>query len=414
MPSSKKIVVLLAGAFISHGLSAMVFDNRFLPLLQRPRLTIDGSQSEFDATYIISTANKAFDQNQNNIPLPDIFGVFDQAVLARSIAATGKPNPLPSQYQGLVESIPWLRSGKIQMQGATFTWRQKIVDWLSTGFSWVFMRVNTRELFALQVSDIKPTGAVNEGDIILLDDNRLQMLQELGLIAGRDSQLGFGDIDWYLRLGRMWEYMARFRRIDAGLRIGSLMATGVRREINKPTSIPFGGNGHWGIYIAADGMFELREDWKIGALLRVNKRFAKTDCNRMPVTQEPQPFGAVVGEVRIKPGPTIIFQPYFLLENVRGGLALGLDYNLIWHQKDSWHDKRCDCSIPVNLQPVENQSEWSAEYFTINILYDFGKTQVKRQFDPVVTFQWDVPSSLFISSRVPRTNRVSIGVDFVY
>lgn len=414
MPSSKKIVILLVGAFISHGLSAMVFDNRYLPLLQRPRLSIDGTQSEFDAAYIISTANKAFDQNQNNIPLPDIFGVFDQAELAKSIAETGKQNPLPSQFQGLLESIPWLRSGKIQMQGVTFTWRQSIINWLSTGFSWVFMRVNTRELFALQLSEIRPTGAVIAGDQVLLEDARLHMLDQLDLIAGRASQMGFGDIDWYLRLGNMWEYMARFRRIDAGLRVGSLMATGVLREINKPTSVPFGGNGHWGFYVAADGMFELREDWKVGAMLRVNKRFTKTRADRMPVTKEPQPFGAVVGDVRIKPGPTIIFQPYFLLENLRGGLSLGLDYNLIWHSKDQWRDARCNQEIPVNLQEPENRSEWSAEYFTINILYDFGKTQVKREFDPVFSFQWDVPSSLFISSRVPRTNRVSLGIDFVY
>ena len=142
MPSSKKILFLLIGAFVSQQLHAMVFDNRFLPLLQRPRLTIDGTQSEFDVALIVSTANRAFDHNQSDMPLPDIFGIFDQAELAKSIADTGVPNPLPSQFQGLVESIPWLRTGKIQMQGATFTWRQSLIKYLSVGFSWLFMRVN--------------------------------------------------------------------------------------------------------------------------------------------------------------------------------------------------------------------------------------------------------------------------------
>lgn len=96
------------------------------------------------------------------------------------------------------------------------------------------------------------------------------------------------------------------------------------------------------------------------------------------------------------------------------GLSLGVDYNLVWHSTDDWRDERCNPDIPVNLQEPQNQSQWSAEYFTINILYDFGKTQVKRQFDPIFSFQWDVPSSLFISSRVPRTNRISLGIDFVY
>jgi hypothetical protein len=392
---------------------AMVFDNRYIPLLQPPRLTIDGSRSEFAVAWYMTTANNSLNDNQQNIGLLEIAGPFDQVELANAMVATGKPNPLPSEFQ-ILNRLPWEINGKRQAQGITFTWHQSIVDWLSTGFSWLFMRVESRDEFLLNVQNIEPHISLQPGDAILLEDTRRKMLREINVKDGNTAQLGFGDIDWYLRFGGMKEYTLRFRRIDAGARLGILFPTGVTREINRPASIPFGGNGHWGIYGAIDAMFELKEDWKAGLLFRVNKRFAKTDCYRMPVDKEPSIFGAVVGDARVNPGVTVILAPWFMLENLRKGLMLGLNFTLTWHQNDSWTDLRPDKTVPVNLKQVEKQSEWKSEYFTINALYDFGKLKIKREFNPIITFRWDIPSTLFIAGGINRAQRVTIGIDFVY
>lgn len=408
-----KYGTLLIVAFLSHLSYAMVYDNRFIPLLQRPRLTADGTRSEFAVKLFATTANKSLNENQQDIGLPEIFGNFDQVELAKAIQATGQPNPLPSEFQVLTK-IPWELNGKRQAQGIAFAWHQSIINWLSTGFSWLFMHVESRDEFKLTVNKIEGSIALKPGDAILLEDNRQQMLDDIGVREGNTAQFGFGDIDWYLRFGNMWEYTLRFRRIDAGFRLGVLFPTGVTREPAHPASIPFGGNGHWGIYGALDGMFELKEDWKAGLLFRVSKRFSKTRDRRMPVEKEPSIFGAVVGPACVDPGFTVIFAPYFLLENLRKGLTLGLNFTLTWHQKDSWTDCRADQTVPVMLEPVERRSEWSSEYFTINVLYDFGKVKVRRDFNPMVTFRWDIPSTLFVASRVNRTQRVTLGIDFLY
>ncbi len=416
MPITKKWYLwsLLATVLVTQYATAMVFDNRFIPLLQRPRLTIDGSQSEFAMKFFMTTANSAFDEHQNSIPLGQLFGKFDQVQLADGIAAFGNPNPLPSEFQGVLSRIPWSVEGKRQAQGLAFAWRQSIIKYLSTGFSWLFMRVNSRHDFKLDAAAIEPSISLKPGDAVLLDDNRRQLFDMVGIREGNTAQLGFGDIDWYLRVGNMWEYSYRFRRIDAGFRLGALFPTGVTREQNRPASIPFGGNGHWGVYAAVDGMFELKEDWKAGLLLRANKRFKKTRNMRMPVEKEPQIFGATVGPIEVDPGYTVIFSPYVLFENLRKGLALGLNFTLTWHSKDSFCDRRCDQTVPLKLDVVHDQSEWTSEYFTINALYDFGKMKVTRDFNPIVTFRWDVPSSLFIANRVDKAQRISIGIDFTY
>lgn len=403
----------LIAAFVVQCSYGMVYDNRFIPLLQRPRLTIDGSRSEFAVKWFMTTANKSLNNNQQDIGLPEIFGTFDQVELAKAIAATGKPNPLPSEFQVLT-SIPWLLNGKRQSQGMAFAWHQSITDWLSTGFSWLFMRVESRDEFKLDINSIEPRISLKPGDAILLEDNRRKMLREICIREGNTAQLGFGDIDWYVRVGNMWDYTLRFRRIDTGFRLGGLFPTGVTREPDRPASIPFGGNGHWGIYGALDGMFELREDWKAGLLFRVSKRFAKIRDHRMPVEKEPGIFGAICGPACVNPGVTVVFAPYFLLENLRKGLMLGLNFTLTWHQQDSWTDVRKNKTVPVMLEPVEKRSEWKSEYFTINVLYDFGKVKIQRNFNPIITFRWDIPSTLFIAGGINRAQRVTLGLDFVF
>lgn len=405
---------LLIGAFVSPLAQAMVFDNRFIPLLQRPRLIIDESRSEFAVKWFMTTASKSFNQHQENIGLPEIFGKLDQIELAKAIQATGKPNPLPSEFQGVLTKLPWDLQGKRQSQGVAFAWFQSITSWVSTGFSWLFMRVESRDDLLLEAQSAEPRLTIKPGDAILLDENLRQMFSDIGVLEGNTDQYGFGDIDWYLRIGNMWDYTLRFRRIDAGARIGVLFPTGVTREPGRPASIPFGGNGHWGIYGALDGMFELKEDWKAGLLFRVNKRFKKTGIRRMPALQEPLIYGAICGDAEVNPGITAILSPYFLLENLREGLTLGLTATMTWHLKDSWCDKRADQSTPVNISSLENRSEWASEYFTLNVLYDFGKMKLKRDLNPVITFRWDIPSSLFIANRVNRTQRVTLGLDFVF
>ena len=403
-------IVFFIGAFVSQTVVAMSFDNRFIPLLQRPRLTVNGSRSEVAGEIFVTTASNAFNELQQDIPLAEIFGKFDQAELAKGIAALGNPNPLPSEFQ-IMSKIPWEVSGKRQAQGVTFRWDQSIMEWLSTGISLYFMRVESRYLFKLDAVNTEPHISLKPGDAVLLDDSRRSMLQEIGICEGTVTQHGFGDIDWYVRFGNMWEYALRFRRIDAGARVGLLIPSGLCRKESEPASIPFGGNGHWGLYGEIDALFELKEDWKVGFLLRLNKRFSDTKDRRMPAAKEPSVFGAAVGQACVDPGVTAIFVPYFLFENLREGLSLGLNYNLAWHQQDSWSNLS---GCTVQLKDVETRSKWSSEYFTVTALYDFGKVKVKRELNPIFTFYWDVPSSLFLSSRVDRAHRVSLGLAFVY
>jgi hypothetical protein len=408
MPNIKNTILSLGLLVVGVAIDAMTSDSRYIPLFDPPRLAIENTRSAFIPDYFLATGSKSLDRLEREIGMWELAGKFDQGKLADAFVAAGLPNPLRSEWQGI--EIPLAVEGKLQAQAVDFSFYQPVTNWLYVGCSWMFMRVNTSQEFFLNCKTLK----LLDGDAIELDESRRSMLDQLGLLRNHNAQLGFGDVDAYVWLGRVWDYELKFRRIDVGSRLGLLIPSGVKRQLDAPTSIPFGGNGHWGAYVEVDGIFELKEDFKVGFLTRVIKRFSRTSCQRMPVLVEPYIYGVAVGQVTVNPGPTFLFSPYVVLENLRKGFGVAVQYHLTNHWKDSWKDARTDRTVPVKLAPVEELSDWASDYFTLEAFYDFGKEKAQRSFDPILMFRWDVPAMFFMTKNIVKTNRVSISLECAF
>lgn len=394
-------LLVLVGASV-HG---MVYDNRYFPLLQRPYVTVEGRPSHYAMELFVTTSSKAFGRFEAEIGLPEIQGMFDEQALASSIAATGKPNPLRSQLQ-FISEFPWTMEGKIQSQGFALSYEQSFASWIKAGFYLMVMRSESSISFFPKFDTVTPEEKQELGQ-----DMR-NMFSTLGITRMQAQQVGFGDIDMYLRFGYLWDYVLKCRAIQAGARIGFLAPSGVTTELDNPASVPFGGNGFKGIYGSIDAELELKEDWKTGGLLRLSKRFAQTSLHRMPVNREPNMFGAVIGSARVNPGLTLIASWYASFENLREGFGARLAYTFIDHFKDSWHDKRSNKTVPVQLGVVEERSRWRASYVTINAFYDFGKTVVKRDLNPIVTLGWDIPVPVGEAQDFSKSNKISLGIEY--
>jgi hypothetical protein len=237
------------------------------------------------------------------------------------------------------------------------------------------------------------------------------MFSILNLRENQSTRVGIGDIDLYLRYGGRWDYILKCRSVQAGLRVGMLAPTGKKYNIDEPTSTPFGGNGHWGVYGAGDLLLELKEDMKLGVYVRLNKRFARTMCSRLPVFKEPLLFGAAVGEARVNPGLTVIFAPFLCVEGLRGGFGMILEYTLVEHWPDHWTDARKNQTVPVHLEGVEKHSGWGSDYVTVDAFYDTGRDRPCRFLAPIFSLRWDIPANLLIERNISRTHRVCIGVE---
>lgn len=393
----------------SASLSAMVYDNRYFPLIQKPYISVDGRESHFAVDGFVTTAHSAFGVLEE-VGIPEIFGQFDEAQLAFSLMSVGLPNPLPPLF--LDTKLPWSMNGKIQSQGADFSYEQYIAYGFSCGIYALVMRVNSTIDFLFQQGD-QTTAKINgPGDILMLDDVRREMLNELGLTCDHVQQHGPGDLDVYLRWSGYWKYLLKLRTLRTGCRLGALVPTGVRKDIFQPASVPFGGNGHWGVYASVDSELEVKEDWKFGLLGRVSKRFARTRLERMPFHFEQPLFGVITGPARVNPGVTGIVSLYAQFEGLRDGFGLRTQYTLISHQEDQWCDERSDKTIPVNLNPLIERSGWGAEYITLTAFYDFEKVNECRNNAPIINLSWDLPVDWLVGHRFVKTFKITFGLEF--
>jgi hypothetical protein len=400
---------------ISFGsIHAFIFDNRWFPLYPWNYSRTKDKPSVFMGAPFLMVANEAAIDDDECDGIPEVWGKYDLNKLANGIVALGRQHPFlgTSFEQYIGRDIPFKLDGKIEGQGLGFVIEQALTDNISIGGSWYAMHVFSRIHFVLGTNSLGLTAE----QITELDALRRSIQASIGLESPKSSRSGFSDIDLYIRLGNIWDYTHKFRRIDAGLRAGVLIPSGVTREINNPASLPFGGNGHWGAYIAADLEFELKEDMKIGSLFYLCNRFAKTARERMPLADEHPLFGALVGNARIDQGLTFVFSPYFRLEDIREGLGVSAKYTLVHHFDDFYKDAReTKLQVPeVRLATLNDLSDWSAEYLTLNVFYDFARVRMDSYYAPELFLAWDIPVQLALVERACKTHRVSFGIKFRY
>lgn len=389
----------------------MTYDNRWIPLFEYWGVQPDGYRSWYAVDYMMATAHSAIGVRESNVGIQELAGPFDlgQLAAAYDIVYGSATDPLESQFRGL--ELPYEITGKFQAQGIVFSAYQEVCPWFFVGGSVPFLRVNGRQEFTLNKTAVHL--ALTPGLETTLDTERRELFAAIGL-ENRSAQLGIGDIDLFVRFSYYREYVFKCRRVDLGFRPGIIIPSGEQRVLSQPTSIPFGGDGHFGWYLQADGFFELKEDFKAGLMVRVIKRIAKNVVERLPVDGEPYIYAPLVGPVWINPGVTLVFAPYLMIEGIRKGLGFSGHYTMVHHSQDEWKNERGYKKPSTKLVGPIKLSEWGYDYFTIQAFYDFGKVKTTRCFDPIASLRWDIPAMLYITSSVPKTQRVSLGIEWAF
>lgn len=411
-----------------HDALCMVYDNRFFPWIRRTfsryclqrdsRCSPCLRQTSFlFGDLFITTANSAFAKgdDKDETGLYEMFGNYDEGNMEAAIVKLGLPNPFDTtglmRFKG--QEILWRMDGKIASEGFALQYDQHIWRYFSCGFTCFVMHLFAKNDFFLAAKTISNLMITPE-EQLRLDQARRAMNEEVGLEAPTFSSTGFSDIDFYLRMGTIWDYLYKLKRIDAGISLGVMFPSGFKRDILNPASIPFGGDGFWGVYVAGDVEIELKEDWIVGLYVRFNQRFERTIQERLPIANEQQLYAATQGAVQIDPGFTSVISPYVILNGIRDGLGIQGQYTLIFHENDVWKQIQQPNQLPATLTQVTKRSRWNAEYMTVNLFYDFSKVRDPYEYPPIVSFKWDIPVKLVCAKRASKTNRVSLGIGLNY
>ena len=369
-------------ALSTHIMIQSLSDNPYFPIFWSNTYWIIDKDSYFGAQVFAISGHQAWDRSSRQITIPMLTGELDLRKLSEAITKLGKPDPMPTAWQGY-GTIPIYTVGKLQGQGITFEWHQKLYeDIVSFGLQWYFLSLdNTQRFSVANGSERENIGIVNlllgPGDRDKLDEVRREYFEQFGITGTTFSGMGFGDIDFYLQLGKKFDHEFKVRQLNVGARFGVVAPTGHARENDVSGSIPFGGNGFWGGYIAAFAEAEVKEDFRLGCYLQISKRFGGIKNIRVSVAGEPEIFGAAVAPVNINPGMMVVLQPFLFMDNIREGFGLGLMYTMSKHRRDSLDDARSDeqqRAYTLQLPEMSQKTKWSSSYVTLNAFYDFGAT----------------------------------------
>lgn len=250
---------------------------------------------------------------------------------------------------------------------------------------------------------------------IKVDSIRRLTHQTIGFDRNIWSKTGFGDMDVHLRWNHIFDHKLLMRSIDVNIQTGVIVPTGFIQNNNIPASLPIGSNDHWGMYGDFLSAFELKQDWTFGLLFGFAHLFPETKNVRLPVGSEPAIFSSLTGRVRVEPGFTFKFSPYFTLGNLTDGLDLQVRYTYLRHGVDTWKDMRSDKTIASYLTTggaligqKEGLSLWRAHYITLQLTYDAQTAMKHCKFDPVWFVGYDMP---FSGNGITKMHQLNLGAE---
>lgn len=392
----------------------MVRDNRYFPWYARPFHRTADEQSRIDTGLFFTSAGSAVgNEVKERIPIPELWGLYNQKQMSDAIVELGMTTPLLAQWQKY-KKIIWTVDGSVKSEGMYIYGDYNITNNFSVGGSLFFGHFEATQTFIIP-KETKKSLWLTPSQEVELDAERRQMFEMLNLSQVQWSTTAASDMELHVRFGTVKEYVAKCRAIDIGTSFFVYIPTAPFRPVNNPAAIPIGGNKLVGLAWGLDGAFELKEDWTAGFQFSVSKRLSKTQQIRMPIQHEPYMFGAIVGPAKVNPNPVVYFNPYVTIGALRQSLSASVGYTVSYSAGAVITDMRPlseQLLIPTTLNEVNNKTEWCAEYINILFAYDFHADQKKDTIHSLVTATWDIPVHFMGSHDFARSQMVTIGVEF--
>lgn len=407
---SKKILGFLfaVSSILTLSLQATHNVSRYFPFLERPEDYVIKNRSHFTPTFFYLDATTAFRRGGGTGGVPELWGKYDlKDVIASLEAVDPTADPVRDVTGGDTysnKSMQFGIRGKTQGVGVglgyehTFKWLG-----LQAGVWIPVVALGTQSRFSFNRNDSASFFRYpdNEQDLSqkeqVADKIRRVTHDIIGFEENLWNKTGFGDLDVHLRWNLHLDHIFMMRSLDFNVQGGAIVPTGFKSDMNIPCSLSIGSNGHWGLYGDLVTALELRQDWTFGLMFGGVHLFPHSRTVRIPVGNEPAIFSSLVGRVRMEPGFTFKFSPYFTLSNLSDGLDFQARYTYLRHNMDHWEDERSDKTVQCYLDKgslvgqKETLSKWRAHYITLQLLYDTKEAMKHMSLTPVFFVGYDFP-----------------------
>ena len=298
------------------------------------------------------------------------------------------------------------------------------VSGLSIGADIPFWHVEARQRYRYPITQ--------DSQYISLPDReqvhrfRQYVHKDIGLKPGDWVKDSVGDTTGWLQWQRQWRYVWLLRSVQLGARVGISAPTGRYPSTDFPSSVPVGGDGHWGCALSVLPSCQLKEGLHIGVPFTLVMQSPHTRNRRIPTYTEAAQFSPLVGKAQVRPGATVRVAPYITVEHLVENVHFSLAYIRTKHFADTWYDKRptmstpsylTRTSLPVSLAGMipaipldknrdykKEQSLWESSYLSFDIEYQLAKHFSYATQAPVLRIVFDYCLS---GERVARTHKIS-------
>ena len=397
--------------------------SRYFPFIQQAAWPRSDRYTDIKCTPFFTEATDIASHDIKKVGIAGVWGLYDLSSVIKAVECcrrqSGQTFEHPfTQTFGLSDfigkKIAYAQEGRIRSAGLYLAGEQYLGTLpFSVGFSLPFMVVESSNVFELDPSKSDPLLCdLPQATIDELDTVRRSVHDAIGLCVADWHKGGMGDLDLFARWYQKWQRLFWTRSIQTSLSIGVLVPTSTRQDFSIPTSIPFMGNRHWGMYVDAVIEAELKTNWKLGCMFGWSKYFSRYMQSRIPLAWEPLIYAPLCGLVSVDPGNTFKISPYIVLENVLDGVHFHVQYTHLRHRKDRWRDFRPayqKAHLPSTLVQQEALSRWESSYLTFGIIYDARGAFKKWPLDPTIHVTYDQPLDTW-SNGAAKTNQFSVGL----
>lgn len=460
MVKSIKQIVFLAATLLVYGRTVVAMDNvgRYFPFSLRPEKSWYKKESTLDVDLFYASGHNIANEDAAAIGYGEVMGRYD---LQHVIFAMDQANVSTQKIRQIIgaqfANSPLLFnvSGKMRSGGMAFNYAWKLPIKtpmpLSVGISVPFIYTESDFRYSLDLGNFNqqynrtaPTLPFAPPPILdvttwssyqeSIDAARRAAHDAMGIASNHWDGPGIGDIKMFSRCNIVIDHRFLMRTLDFAFEFGVVVPTGAQRLSSIAPSIPLSNDGHWSFYGQFVPTFELKQDIKIGGMLRGQHFLAQTKDRRISVYQESNLFSPLVGAVRVQPGTTLIAGAFLALENLYDGLHLQGRYTYKAHYADRWTDARTDkTTVPSylsrtptaangtqaaitkeNIDTViavkEYLSKFRSHYITIQLTYDPLEAQHELPLRPKFYASFEAP--FFDASKgVVQANQISIGAE---
>ena len=394
----------------------MAMNNRYLPWNKFLYTHANSSQKQVHIEGFMMMGDEAYrtrpgvTSSEQVTSFPNLRGNLDLYKVNKALDVVHISSPMPLDWQNGSEFMVDFDS-LIQAQGAAASFYLPVTDHIGIGAGVGVCGVHAE-------ANAKPSDDVVSRFLIDSSGSKLKFAtmlagyeNVLGTHAGFWSDKGVSDIDLFVRLYDVQEYVWRCKQIDAHVSFGAIIPTAHEEVFTHVASIPLGGNGFFALYLEPQLQIELYQGLTLNLSSRIQKPLSRTKNIRIPVHFESQNFAPVQGDVKVCTGTLFNFSASLMFDNIRAGLGAGMQYSITKYNGNWYEDMRQDKSIVLDgFGSLITQSSWVQEYIAARVYYDIS---YERNWDyhPTIALTWEVPKDLLGARGVNRTHKVALQVD---